>query len=55
MDSVTGGCTSKRANDGKIGIPLQTPVLLYKSGVQAGYTFHGHVPDVITGSGSQAF
>ena len=27
----------------KIGIPLQTPVLLYKSGVQWGYTLHGHV------------
>ena len=40
----------------KIGIPLHTPVLLYKSGVQGGivlftevgwglrgYTFHGHV------------
>ena len=25
-----------------IGIPLQTPVLLYKIGVK-GYTFHGHV------------
>ena len=27
----------------KIGIPLHTPVLLYKSGVQGGYTLHGHV------------
>ena len=27
----------------KIGIPLQTPVLLYKSGVQGGNTFHGYV------------
>ena len=27
----------------KIGIPLQTPDFLYKSGVQGGYTFHGHV------------
>ena len=28
----------------KIGIPLHTPVLLYKSGVQVGgYTLHGHV------------
>ena len=26
----------------KIGIPLQTPVLLYKSGVR-GYSLHGHV------------
>ena len=27
----------------KIGIPPHTPVLLYKSGVQArGYTLHGH-------------
>ena len=27
----------------KIGIPLHTPVLSYKSGVQWGYIFHGHV------------
>ena len=27
----------------KIGIPLHTPVFLYKSGVQWGYTLHGHV------------
>ena len=27
----------------KIGIPLHTPVFLYKSGVQGGYTLHGHV------------
>ena len=27
----------------KIGLPLHTPVLLYKSGVQGGYTLHGHV------------
>ena len=27
----------------KIGIPLHTPVLLYKIGVQKGYTLHGHV------------
>ena len=27
----------------KIGIPLQTPVLLYKSGVKGRYTSHGHV------------
>ena len=28
----------------KIGIPLHTPVLLYKSGVQGGgYTLHGYV------------
>ena len=27
----------------KIGIPLQTPVFLYKCGGSRGYTFHGHV------------
>ena len=27
----------------KIDIPLHTPVVLYKSGVQWGYTLHGHV------------
>ena len=27
----------------KIGIPLQTSVLLYKIGFQGGYTLHGHV------------
>ena len=27
----------------KIGIPLHTPVLLYKSGGIRGYLFHGHV------------
>ena len=26
----------------KIGIPLHTPVLLYKKGVQGGYTLHGY-------------
>ena len=29
----------------KIGIPVQTPVLRYKSGSQGGYTLHGHVFD----------
>ena len=27
----------------KIGIPLHTPVLLYKSGVLRGYSIHGRV------------
>ena len=27
----------------KIGIPLHTPVLLYYSGFQGGYTLHGQV------------
>ena len=27
----------------KLGIPLQTPVFLYKSEVEGGYTFHGNV------------
>ena len=32
----------------KIGIPLHTPVLLYKSGVKVGDTLHGHVFMMIT-------
>ena len=31
------------SNNRKIGIHLHTPVLLYESGVQGGYTEHGHV------------
>ena len=27
----------------KIGIPLQTPILLYKNGVYGWYSLHGHV------------
>ena len=27
----------------KLCIPLHTPVLLYKSGVERGYSIHGHV------------
>ena len=32
-----------RAKIRKIGIPLHTHVLLYKSGGSKGYTLHGHV------------
>ena len=31
-----------RAKLRNLGIPLHIPVLLYKSGVQGGYTLHGH-------------
>ena len=42
---ISSPCEPNGSGELKIGIPLHTPVLLYKSGVWGGggYTFHGCV------------